>query len=103
MNNQDQMISLQNKLHVKLLVEKIHVCGVNTRGGSSTHDPDYPEGHPKRKEQEALKKKYFARESPNESEENGNSQEQENDISIYDVQTEDNNNEEDDVEMSQRH
>jgi hypothetical protein len=104
MNNQvEKMISLQNKLHEKLLAEKRQVCGVNTRGGSSTQDPNYPEGHPKRKEQEALKKKYFARESPNESEENGNSQEQENDISIYDVETEDNNNEEDDVEMSQPH
>jgi hypothetical protein len=102
MNNQvEQMISLQNKLYEKLLAEKRQVCGVNTRGGSSTQDPDYPDGHPKRKEQEALKKKSFAGESPNESEVNGNSEEQENDVSISDAETEDNNNGEDDVEMSQ--
>jgi hypothetical protein len=28
---------------------------VNTRGGSATQDSDFPEGHAKRKEQEALK------------------------------------------------
>ena len=73
MHNQvEQMIYLQNKLYEKLLDEKRQVCGVNKRG-SSTQDPDYPEGHPKRKEQEARKKKSFARESPNESEENENS------------------------------
>ena len=101
MNNQaEQMISLQNKLYEKLLAEKRQVCGFNTRGGSSTQDPDYPEGHPKRKEQEARKKKSFAGESPNESEENENSKDQDNDISISDAETEDDNNEEG-VEMSQ--
>jgi hypothetical protein len=30
------MISLQNKLYEKLLDERRQVCGVNTRGGSST-------------------------------------------------------------------
>jgi hypothetical protein len=69
MHNQvEQMISLQNKLYEKLLDEKRHVYGVNTRGGSSTQDPDYPEGHPKRKEQEACKKKSIAGKSPNEHE-----------------------------------
>jgi hypothetical protein len=37
MHNQvEQMISLQNKLYEKLLDERRQVCGVNTRGGSST-------------------------------------------------------------------
>ena len=52
----EQMISLQNQLYEKLNVKK-QVCGVNTRGGASTQDPNYPEDHPKRKEQEARKKK----------------------------------------------
>jgi hypothetical protein len=115
MNNQvEQMISLENKLYEKLLSEKRHVCGVNTRGGSNTHDPDYPEGHSKRKDQEARKKKSFAGESPNESEENDNSEDQDNDISIsYDKTEDDDNNnnnnnnneeeEEEDVEMSPPH
>jgi hypothetical protein len=73
MNNQvEQMIYLQNKLYEKLLTKKRQVCGVNTWGGSRTQDP---EGHPKRKEQEALKEKSFAGKSPNESDENGNSSE----------------------------
>ena len=67
MNNQvEQMVSLQNQLYGNLM-EKKQVCGVNTRGGASTQDPDYPENHPKRKEQEALKKKSSAGKSPNES------------------------------------
>ena len=53
------MISLQNQLYEKLNMKK-QVCGVNTRGGASTQDPDYPEGHPKRKEQEAREKKLSA-------------------------------------------
>jgi hypothetical protein len=94
-NQVEQMIYLQNKLYDKLLDEKRHVCGVNTRGGSSNRDPDYPEGHPKRKEKEARRKKSFAGKSPNESEENENSEEQDNDISISDAETEDENNKED--------
>jgi hypothetical protein len=66
MHNQvEQIIYLQNKFYEKLLDEKRQVCGVNTRGGSSTQDPHYLEGHPKKKEQEARKKKSFAGESPN--------------------------------------
>ena len=39
MNNQfEQMVSLQNQLYENL-IEKKHVCGVNTRGGASTQDP----------------------------------------------------------------
>ena len=94
MNNQvEQMISLQNQLYEKLNVKK-QVCGVNTRGGASTQDPDYPEGHPKRKEQEARKKKLSAGKSPNENQDKDDSEEQDNDISISDAETEDNNNEE---------
>lgn len=45
-------------------------------------------------------KKSPTRKSPNESEVNGDSEEQEKDISISDAETKD-NNEEDDVELSQ--
>ena len=56
MGNQiEQLISMQNKIYENLLANEKQVCGVNTRGGSATQDPDYPEGHPKRKEQDALK------------------------------------------------
>ena len=94
MNNQvEQMVSLQNQLYESLMVKK-QVCGVNTRGGASTQDPDFPEGHPKRKEQEALKKKSSAGKSPNENKDIDDSEEQDKDISISDAETEDNNNEE---------
>ena len=87
MNNQvEQMVSLQNQLYGNLIE-----CGVNTRGGASTQDPDYPENHPKRKEQEALKKKSTAVKSPNENKDIDNSQEQDKDISISDAETEDDN------------
>ena len=33
-------------------VEK-QTCGIQTRGGTLTQDPLYPEGHPKRIEQES--------------------------------------------------
>ena len=56
MNNQvEKMVSLLNQLYESLMLKK-QVCGVNTRGGASTQDPNYPEGHPKRQEQEARKK-----------------------------------------------
>ena len=32
---------------------KRQTCGVNTRGGAFTQDPFYPEGHPKRIEQDS--------------------------------------------------
>jgi hypothetical protein len=71
MNNQvEQMVYLQNQLYENF-IEKKQVCGVNTRGGASTQDPDFPDDHPKRKEQDALKKKSFAGKSPNENEDNG--------------------------------
>jgi hypothetical protein len=57
MNNKvEQMISLQNQLYENF-IEKKQVCGVNTREGASTQDPDFPDGHPKIREQDALKNK----------------------------------------------
>ena len=85
--------SAQNQLYEKLNVKK-QVCGVNTRGGASTQDPDYPEGHPKGKEQKARKKKLSASKYPNENQDKYDSEKQDNDISISDAETEDNNNEE---------
>jgi len=73
---------------------KKQVCGVNTRGGASTQDPNFPEGHPNRKEQEALKKKSSAGKFPNVNKDIDDSEEQDKDISISDAETEDNNNEE---------
>jgi hypothetical protein len=40
-----------------LIANEKQVCEVNTRGGSTTQDPDYPGGHVKRKEQVVLKAK----------------------------------------------
>jgi 2-methylcitrate dehydratase PrpD len=41
---------------------------VKTRRGTETQDPDYPKGHPKRTEQDALKdSKNLAGESPNDT------------------------------------
>ena len=87
------MVSLQNQLYENL-IEKKQVCGVSTRGGACTQDPDYPENHPKRKEQEALKRKSSAGKSPNGNKGIDDSQEQDNDISISDAETEDDNVEE---------
>jgi hypothetical protein len=56
MNNQvEQMIYLQNQLYEHIISKEKQVCRVNTRGGSATQDPNFPEGHPERKEQDALK------------------------------------------------
>jgi hypothetical protein len=68
---------------------------VNRRGGSATQDPDFLEGHPKRKEQEALKaNKSSARKSPNENKFKERDEDQEQDTSISDAETEDGNNNE---------
>jgi hypothetical protein len=102
MNNQvEQMISLHNQLYENLIGKK-QVRGVNTRGGASTQDPGFPDGHPKRREQDALKKKSSAGKSPNENDDNGNSKEQVKDTSISDVEAEDNNNENEDDELIPR-
>jgi hypothetical protein len=98
-NNQvEQMISLQNQLYENLIGKK-QVCGVKTSGGASTQDPNFPDDHPKKREQDALKKKSSAGQSPNENEDNGNSEEQDKDTSISDAETEDNNNENEDGEL----
>jgi hypothetical protein len=56
MNNQvEQMIYLQNQLYEHIISKEKQVCRVNTRGGLATQDPNFPEGHPERKEQDALK------------------------------------------------
>ena len=66
-----------------------------------TQDPEYPEGHPKRIKEDALKKKKSSTgKSPNESEIDGNSEDQEKEVSISDAETKD-NNEENEVELSQ--
>jgi hypothetical protein len=96
MNNQvEQMISLQNKLYDQLISKEEQVCGVNTRGGSATQDPDFPEGHPKRKEQDDPK----ANKSSTGKPPNGNKikecdKDQEQDTSISNAKTEDGNNNE---------
>jgi hypothetical protein len=94
MNNQvEQMVSLQNKLYELLISKEEQVCGVNTRGGSATQDPDFPEGHPKRKEQDALKaNKSSARISPNGNKFKERDKDQEQDTSISDAKIEDGNN-----------
>jgi hypothetical protein len=96
MNNQvEQMVSLQNKLYEQLISKEKHVCGVNTRGGLATQDPDFPEGHPRRKEQEALKaNKSSAGKSPNENKFIECDKDQEQDTSISDAETKDGNNNE---------
>ena len=102
MNNQvEQLVSLQNQLYERLFSEKKSACAITTRRGAMTQDPEYPEGHPKRIEQDALKKKKSsAGKSPNESEIIGNSEDQEKEVSISDAETED-NNEENEEELSQ--
>jgi hypothetical protein len=38
-----------------LILKEKQVCAVKTMRGTKTQDHDYPEGHPKRIEQDALK------------------------------------------------
>jgi hypothetical protein len=55
-------------------------------GGSTTQDPDFSEGHPKRREQDALKtNKSFAGKFPNEYGSKVHAKDQENNTSISDV------------------
>ncbi|KAK1618179.1 hypothetical protein QYE76_023696 [Lolium multiflorum] len=52
----DQLTKVQNDL-LKNTHEEKHVYEVTTRGGVSTQDPLYPEGHPKRIEQDSQRTK----------------------------------------------
>ena len=52
----DQLTKVQNDLLKNTSKEK-HVYEVTTRGGVSTQDPLYPEGHPKRVEQDSQRTK----------------------------------------------
>jgi hypothetical protein len=48
----DQLTKVQKDLLVNASREK-YVCEISTRSGASTQDPLYPEGHPKRIEQDS--------------------------------------------------
>jgi hypothetical protein len=48
----DQLTKAQKDLLVNASREK-HACEIRTRGGATTQDPLYPEGHPKRIEQDS--------------------------------------------------
>jgi hypothetical protein len=48
----DQLTKVQKDLLVNASIEK-HACEISTRSGASTQDPLYPEGHPKRIEQDS--------------------------------------------------
>jgi pyridoxal biosynthesis lyase PdxS len=48
----DQLTKVQKDLLVNAAREK-QVCEIRTRGGATTQDPLYPEGHPKRIEQDS--------------------------------------------------
>jgi hypothetical protein len=48
----DQLTKVQKDLLVNASREK-QVCEIHTRGGATTQDPLYPEGHPKRIEQDS--------------------------------------------------
>ena len=48
----DQLVKVQNDLLVNAAKEK-HAYEIRTRSGAATQDPLYPEGHPKRIEQDS--------------------------------------------------
>jgi hypothetical protein len=48
----DQLTKVQKDLLVNAAREK-QACEIRTRGGATTQDPLYPEGHPKRIEQDS--------------------------------------------------
>jgi hypothetical protein len=48
----DQLTKVQKDLLVNASREK-QACEIRTRGGATTQDPLYPEGHPKRIEQDS--------------------------------------------------
>ncbi|KAK1573469.1 hypothetical protein QYE76_037255 [Lolium multiflorum] len=96
----DQLTKVQNDLLGNNSKEK-HACEVTTRGGVSTQDPLYPEGHPKRVEQDSQliktsapsKKKKKKHKNVVESSEPVNDP---NSISISDAETESGNEHEED-------
>src|SRR3954471_6791144 len=47
------MSNVQNDLFANNAKQDIQACGIKTRGGTHTQDPLYPEGHPKRIEQDS--------------------------------------------------
>src|SRR3954467_6673179 len=48
----EQISNVQKYLLANNAKQDIHALGIKTRGGTSTQDPLYPEGHPKRIEQD---------------------------------------------------
>ena len=51
----EQLTKVQNDLFAEMSgqIKKKQACSVKTRGGAFTQDPLYPEGHPKRLEQDS--------------------------------------------------
>jgi hypothetical protein len=92
----DQLTTVQKDLLVNASREK-HACEISTRSGASTQDPLYPEGHPKRIEQDSQcaagdgippKKKKKKHKTVVESSETGKDP---NSVSISDAETESGN------------
>jgi hypothetical protein len=92
----DQLTKVQKDLLVNASREK-QACKIHTRGGASTQDPLYPEGHPKRIEQDSQrttsddipsKKKKKKHKIVAESSEGGKNP---NSVSISDAETESGN------------
>src|SRR4051812_15914417 len=87
----DQISNVQKDLLANNAKQDIHAFGIKTRGTTSTQDPLYPEGHPKRIEQDSQiqeeeivispkkKKKHKEADNPNDP----------NSISTSDAETED--------------
>jgi hypothetical protein len=92
----DQLTKVQKDLLVNASREK-QACEVRTRGGASTQDSLYPEGHPKRIEQDSQratsdgipsKKKKKKHKTVTESSKTGKNP---NSVSIFDAETESGN------------
>jgi hypothetical protein len=91
----DQLTKVQKDLLVNASREK-HACEISTRSGASSQDPLYPEGHPKRIEQDSqhdagngiLSKKKKKHKTVAESSKTGKDP---NSVSISDVGTESGN------------
>jgi hypothetical protein len=89
----DQLTKVQKDLLVNTSREK-HACEISTRSGSSTQDPLYPEGHPKRIEhdsQRAAGKGTLSRKNKKKHKtvvESSESGKDPNSVSIFDAETE---------------